>query len=134
MDKYIFILSPNELELMEYMWRTTASQTSITIGKFFPQWKNGYIHSLLKSLVQKDFLKIVGTQLIGTHYVKLYLPNITKEEFSARILASLSLDESSISQIALALCQVSTEYKMEAMINSLKETLNNFKSKEDSIN
>lgn len=129
MEKNILGISPNELELMEYMWDSPSPQTSITLGNYFVKWKNGYLHNLLKCLTEKKFLKISGTQLVGTHYVKLYTPNITKEEYGAQILASLSLDESSIPKIAMAFCKLSTNCKLESIICNMQEMVDDFVKK-----
>lgn len=126
MKKYAFPLSQNQMQLLEYMWEHPSPQTSIEINRDFPDWKNGYIHSLLNSLTNMGYLKITGTKLIGNHRLKVYLANITREEFGARMLEALSLNQNSIPKIAMALCESSSDEDMSSVISDLKDILETF--------
>ena len=47
-------------------------------------WKDSYVHSLIKSLLEKDVVKIDSFELISRSYARKFAPKVTKEEYYLR--------------------------------------------------
>lgn len=121
-------LSSNELLLMESIWNSDTSLTSIEMNTLFPDWTAGYIHNLLKSLIQKNMIAISGYRLSGKHNVREYKALYSREEYAVQLLQPLKLQKSSISHIALGLAKELSENSPDEVISELEQVLYELKS------
>lgn len=107
MRKSISILTPNELLLMEIFWKVNEPLTSIDLVNYLSSdcqdWKNGYLHNLLKTLLDKGMLRVTDIIQCGRRFAKQYEPTLTKEEYAAKMVSSLNFKKESISKIACAI-------------------------------
>ncbi len=101
------MITPNEKMIMEIFWREAAPLTSVDLQALLPEdvqeWKNGYLHNLLKSLLDKKFLEVVDIVQIGRRFAKQYIPTITKEQYAGKVIAALDFKPESLENIIYAI-------------------------------
>ena len=83
MEKNIFVLTKNELEIMLLMWeqaRPLARSEVINLSTT-RSWKASSIHILLNQLLEKGAIVIDGFVRTGKNYGRTYSVAITREEY-----------------------------------------------------
>lgn len=122
-------LTNNELEIMEIFWSSNKPMTSNDLAKLVPEWNNnGYLHSLLKKLELKGFIKKIDTVSVTTRTAKLYAAVGNKEDYAAQMLASLNIQSHSVSKIAYALAKEVSGDNKDEIILELEDILNKLKN------
>lgn len=122
-------LSKNELQIMELFWQGDKYLTSNDISKHIPEWNNnGYLHSLLRKLELKGFIKQVDRISGTTRTVKLYAPLVKKEEYATKLLSTLNIDQQCISEIAYSLAKEVSGDRKEKVISELESILEKLKA------
>lgn len=128
MENNVITLTNNELEIMEYFWNSDSAMTSTELAKMVPEWNhNGYLHSLLKKLELKGFIKKIDTVPGVTRTAKLYAAVSDKEDYAAKMLLSLNIQKQSVSKIACTLVKEVSGDNKEEIISELEDILNELK-------
>ncbi|MBQ3418299.1 MAG: BlaI/MecI/CopY family transcriptional regulator [Ruminococcus sp.] len=80
------MLTKSEKQIMDLLWSVDKplSCTEIVELSGDKTWKDSYVHSLIKSLMKKDVVKIESFELISRSYARKFAPKVTKEEFYLR--------------------------------------------------
>ncbi|WP_087064119.1 BlaI/MecI/CopY family transcriptional regulator [Intestinibacillus massiliensis] len=97
-------LTKSELELMEVLWQAgqPLSGSEIISNSKEKSWKNGSIHVLLNSLLNKQAIQQVGIVKSGKGYARTFEPTITSTEYYSEFL-SKSAKRASVPLIVSAL-------------------------------
>lgn len=98
-------LTYSEEYLMKVFWEEGAPLTSAQLVKLTQKidWAPNYIHKLLNSLQDKEFIEMCGVVREGKHYSRQFTPCITKEQYITDYLRRQSLQTDSYMKIALGL-------------------------------
>ena len=127
MKKNPVIMTNSEEVLMGILWSSERPLTSVELMEM-PQdhsWERGYLHKMLRSLLNKEIIKVCGTVLYGKQYARQFAPMLTKEEYAARLALSTGIKRSSIGKVAAALAK-ETE-NSEELIGQLEEIIQQIK-------
>ncbi len=83
MDKKLFILTKNEMEVMELLWSKgrALSRSEIIELSTERSWKKSTIHILLNGLLEKGAIKVEGFARTGKNYGRIYSSAVTSEEY-----------------------------------------------------
>lgn len=83
MDKKLFILTKNEMEVMELLWSKgrALSRSEIIELSTERSWKKSTIHILLNGLLEKGAIKVEGFARTGKNYGRTYSSTVTSEEY-----------------------------------------------------
>lgn len=97
MKKSIPYLFPMEYEMMMIFWN---HEKPLTVAEVLENrkegtWAKNSVHPLLKNLLHKGFLVVVGTQKSGKVNSRLYTPNISMEEYMASQVSEVFEDKKS---------------------------------------
>lgn len=78
-----FILSKNEREIMELLWKEDRPLSRSDIIEFSPErsWKPSSIHILLNQLLEKEAIKVDGFVKTGKNYGRTFSANLTAQEY-----------------------------------------------------
>lgn len=77
-------LTESEYEVMEILWQSDRplKKTEIIERSKEKSWKDSYIHRMIRSLLAKKAIKQEGRVLTVKSYAAMFVPAITKEEYS----------------------------------------------------
>ena len=80
------MLTKSEKQIMDLLWSVDKPLSCTEIVELSGEktWKDSYVHSLIKSLMKKDVVKIESFELISRSYARKFAPKVTKEEFYLR--------------------------------------------------
>lgn len=80
------MLTKSEKQIMDLLWSVDKPLSCSEIVELSGDktWKDSYVHSLIKSLMKKDVVKIESFELISRSYARKFAPKVTKEEFYLR--------------------------------------------------
>ena len=80
------MLTKSEKQIMDLLWSVDKPLSCAEIVELSGDktWKDSYVHSLIKSLMKKDVVKIDSFELISRSYARKFAPKVTKEEFYLR--------------------------------------------------
>lgn len=132
-------LSPSEEELMHIFWVAHKPLTSIDILQISEgsSWNGNYLHKMLRQLQKKGFLSVCGMVQYANKYARQFIPTMTKEEYTASIIALQGVGLKSFAKIALALAK-NEEKKTnqnskenESLITSLEKIIEDFTEQEE---
>ncbi len=92
----IMLLTKKELELMNVLWESGEPLTSREIIDAAPNrtWHDKSIHLMLKSLIDKGLVAIVGNKPAKTKFSYLIEPILSSEEYAASQSSHLVVDNS----------------------------------------
>lgn len=84
----IFILTKNELEILELMWKQNKPLTRTEIINHSPErsWKASSIHILLNKLLEKEAIIVDGFTKTGKNYGRTFSPSLSQEEYQKMLL------------------------------------------------
>ena len=129
-----FDLTPNEQIVMDIFWNENKPLTSVDLAEHLTEnckeWKNGYLHNLLKGLLDdKKILRITNIVQYGRRVAKQYEPTMSKEEYAAKVVSSLNFNKYSVSKIAYAIAKEVSGDDNKDIIEELEEILSKLKEK-----
>lgn len=80
------MLTKSEKQIMDLLWSVDKPLSCMEIVELSGDktWKDSYVHSLIKSLMKKDVVKIDSFELISRSYARKFAPKVNKEEFYLR--------------------------------------------------
>lgn len=81
-------MTKSERQLMDVLW---SSDEPLTCAELVEKsenkdWKDSYVHIMVKSLLKKELIKIVGFELNGRSYARKFAPTMTRDESIVRKL------------------------------------------------
>lgn len=120
-------LTSNEIEVMDVLWSAgrPLSRADIIGESINKGWKDGSVHILLNSLLQKGAIMEAGFIKCGKTYGRLYAPKLSCEEYHISTLTS-TRKKPEITKLFSALIQTQ---KMDGeTISQLEEMLRRKKS------
>lgn len=124
-----YLLTPNEEEVMELFWSSEQPMTSIDIlsSSKDRSWKDNYLNIMLRSLLNKDAIKICGTVQYGNQYARLFTPIFTKAEYAAKLAVSRGIND--IPQVAVAMAKETGAKTDEKLIERLENIIKELQEK-----
>lgn len=104
MKKPAIILTPNELEIMELMWRENRPLSRTDIIELSPDrsWKASSIHILLNKMLDKDAIKVDGFVRTGKNYGRTYSPALSNVDYLLMTIKGSSLYQNSKKEATIA--------------------------------
>lgn len=104
MKKPAITLTPNELEIMELMWRENRplSRTDIIELSTDRSWKASSIHILLNKMLDKDAIKVDGFVRTGKNYGRTYSPALSNVDYLLMTIKGSSLYQNSRKEATIA--------------------------------
>lgn len=90
LEDKIFLLSDNESQILNTLWREDRALTRSEIIEFTENktWKVGSIHILLNQLLEKGAIVVEGYAKSGRNYGRTYKASLNKDEYEAMIFKS----------------------------------------------
>lgn len=76
-------LTKSEMEIMEVLWDEGKALTTSEIIQRSKEkeWKDSSVHLLIKSLMNKDVIKVEGFKKTTKNYARTFIPVKNREEF-----------------------------------------------------
>jgi BlaI family penicillinase repressor len=76
-------LTKSEMEIMEVLWDAGKALTTSEIVQRSKEkeWKDSSVHLLIKSLMDKDVIKVEGFKKTTKNYARTFIPVKNREEF-----------------------------------------------------
>lgn len=73
---------------MELLWNSEEPLTCVEIVEKSEDktWKDSYIHIMIRSLLQKEMITVVGVELVCKNYARKFAPAMTKDEYVVKTL------------------------------------------------
>ena len=104
MKKPAITLTPNELEIMELMWRENRPLSRTDIIELSPDrsWKASSIHILLNKMLDKDAIKVDGFVRTGKNYGRTYSPALANVDYLLMTIKGSSLYQNSRKEATIA--------------------------------
>lgn len=104
MKKPAITLTPNELEIMELMWRENRPLSRTDIIELSPDrsWKASSIHILLNKMLDKDAIKVDGFVRTGKNYGRTYSPALSNVDYLLMTIKGSSLYQNSKKEATIA--------------------------------
>ncbi|MCI5849770.1 MAG: BlaI/MecI/CopY family transcriptional regulator [Lachnoclostridium sp.] len=104
MKKPAITLTPNELEIMELMWRENRPLSRTDIIELSPDrsWKASSIHILLNKMLDKDAIKVDGFVRTGKNYGRTYSPALSNVDYLLMTIKGSSLYQNSRKEATIA--------------------------------
>lgn len=104
MKKPAITLTPNELEIMELMWRENRPLSRTDIIELSPDrsWKASSIHILLNKMLDKDAIKVDGFVRTGKNYGRTYSPALSDVDYLLMTIKGSSLYQNSRKEATIA--------------------------------
>ena len=104
MKKPAITLTPNELEIMELMWRENRPLSRTDIIELSPDrsWKARSIHILLNKMLDKDAIKVDGFVRTGKNYGRTYSPALSNVDYLLMTIKGSSLYQNSRKEATIA--------------------------------
>lgn len=118
------ILSTRELEIMEIFWKTNEPLVASDIKKYDLSLSLSTVHSALKKLIGKEFIKVAEIVYSGTVLTRSYKYIVTQEDYEKKAL-SHSINPNNVTLTAFAAAILESENDKEKVLKSLDE-LENF--------
>lgn len=77
-------LTDSEREVLDLLWDVGEPLTSSEIVKMCVDrtWKPSYIHIMIKSLLDKEMIKMAGFKKMTKNYARIFEPTMTREQWS----------------------------------------------------
>ena len=92
------MLSKSEKEVMELLWECRAPLTCAEIIEYSENkdWKDSYVHSLVKSLLKKKMITVSSFELKNRSYARSFTPICSRAEYGLREAYNDDLSEENI--------------------------------------
>ena len=76
-------MTKSETQVMNVLWRSDKPLSCSEIVELSDDktWKDSYVHSLLKSLMKKDIVKIEAFELVSRGYARKFAPKLSYDEY-----------------------------------------------------
>lgn len=80
------MMTKSEKQIMDLLWSVDEPLSCTEIIKLSGEktWKDSYVHSLIKSLMNKDIVQIGSFELVSRSYARKFTPKLSKEQYMLR--------------------------------------------------
>lgn len=114
-------LTESELEIMDYFWEDPCSIScnDILNNGGAERWSSGYLHNTIRSMLQKDVIRVTGQEIVGKVWARKFAAVLTREEYAAKFGLSLGIDKESVIYVILAMAQQTGNWEYEKRIKNL---------------
>ena len=122
MSKKRELLTDAELSVMDILWNRDEpiSVNELLNMVHFKTWSSGYMHNVIRGLVNKNLLNVVGLVQSRTQYARTFVAAITREEYMAQVaLFFVGRNPVSILKVAAAMSAEIGDLNMKAKYLSL---------------
>ncbi|MCQ2523683.1 MAG: BlaI/MecI/CopY family transcriptional regulator [Lachnospiraceae bacterium] len=124
-------INSREENLLSFLWSKNIPMTSSEMMKCLePEgWKQITLMKTIQSLVEKDYLEVVGLEKAAKTYARQFYPKISKDEFFYHLIEEKNIDEKSFINITAAFlgnCKIDQDSK-EELIGKLENLIEEFK-------
>lgn len=122
-------LTKSEEIVMEVLWSSEYPMTSVELMEMTQDhsWESGYIHKMLRSLLNKEIVQVCGMTQYGKQYARQFIPLLSREEYAAKLAMSTGIKRSSIGKVAAAL--VNEMDDSQELIEQLEELIQQMKDR-----
>ena len=120
-----------EEELMEFLWAYGEPLTSYNMVALCKDrdWKDSYIHIMIRSLEKKGAIECCGAERSGIKYARKFRPAITKEEYYVQLALSAGVDRALFAKAAAGLVEKDHTENQEELIKELEAIIKEFKER-----
>ena len=123
-------VTPAEEIVLELLWKENRPLTSVDMTSLSADWKKGYIHIVIRSLMGKGMIEECGTVLYGNRYARAFRPLITREQYAAKLAMLPGLERSSLPDFFIALAKEFSITDKEKIINELESIIDSINDSE----
>ena len=125
----VFILSEKQEQLMEILWKSDKSLTSLDIMQILndPHADYTYVVRMLSLLEKNHMISEVGTVPSGKKRARLFVPALTRQQYAVRLALASGITRDDIPEVASSLIQevygFGPEFteKLKALIDSIEQ-------------
>ena len=129
------LMNSKEEVMMEMFWEEPKPLTTSEIGSKLKGkgWNKSTLFNTIKSLLDKNYIRVIGVERSNTQYARQFEASFSKEEYAAVVLTSKGIKRSSLANIALAMSGSLDEdkdadeeliHELEGIIEKLRESSN----------
>lgn len=127
-------LSNSEEYLLELFWQENRPLTSVDLVEIATQfkWSSNYIHKIIGLLQNKGLIEMCGVTKEGKHYIRQFVPSLSKEEYLSEMLLEKGVGTLSFAKIAMSFVKKGTADNEEqtqenlALISELEDIITRF--------
>ena len=103
----VFILSEKQEQLMEILWKSDKSLTSMDIMQILndPHADYTYVVRMLSLLEKNHMISEVGTVPSGKKRARLFFPALTRQQYAVRLALASGITREDVPEVASALIQ-----------------------------
>ena len=103
----VFILSEKQEQLMEIMWKSDKSLTSMDIMQILndPHADYTYVVRMLSLLEKNHMISEVCTVPSGKKRARLFVPALTRQQYAVRLALASGITREDVPEVASALIQ-----------------------------
>lgn len=103
----VFILSEKQEQLMEILWKSDKSLTSMDIMQILndPHADYTYVVRMLSLLEKNHMISEVSTVPSGKKRARLFVPALTRQQYAVRLALASGITREDVPEVASALIQ-----------------------------
>lgn len=122
-----------EEELMNFLWAYGKPATSFEMVALCKErdWKDSYIHIMIRSLEKKGAIECCGAERSGIKYARKFRTTVSKEEYYLQLALSAGVDRASFAKLAAGLIPADDPDEREDLVQKLEEIIQEYKERED---
>ena len=116
-------ITDSEREVLDLLWDVGEPLTSSEIVKMCVDrtWKPSYIHIMIKSLLDKEMIKMTGFKKTTKNYARIFEPTVTREQWSLLQVKQEKSDSGELlKEILVSILQEETD---ENVLDELSEAI-----------
>lgn len=116
------LLTNAELSIMNILWGRDEpiSANELLDMKPFKTWSSGYMHNVIRGLINKNIISVAGMVQSNTQYARTFVAAITREEYIAQVAIFFAgRNPVSILKVAAAMSAEIGDLNMKAKYLSL---------------
>lgn len=125
-----FNLTKKEYQIMKVLWNSDKPLLVSDILSMTDNIAENSVHPMINSLIKKGYIKVVGSMKVSKTNSRLYIANITVDEYAAIELNEIfdSTGKSpDISNLLMYFSKHRKKKQNENFINQLQEFIDNYK-------
>ena len=121
-------LTKSEMEIMEVLWDEGKALTTSEIiqrsKEKEKEWKDSSVHLLIKSLMNKDVIKVEGFKKTTKNYARTFKPTMSYEDYSIKFMLN-DTDKEKRKNIILKMIKEETDLDIvREVLDAAKDKLN----------
>lgn len=122
-----------EEELMNFMWEYGKPVTSYEMVDLCKDrdWKDSYIHIMIRSLEKKGAIECCGAERSGIKYARKFRAAVSKEEYYVQLALSAGVNRALFAKIASGLVPEDDPDEREQLVQKLEDIIKEYKERED---